>query len=87
MLENFQILQHLPLNASQLGILSLPGLVAQQDLLSIWHTNKEGSLQKDVFVWQPQEQRFKQDPSKLRYNAVSLFIRYFNEMIFAKLTN
>lgn len=81
------ILQQLPFNASLLEILSSPGHDSQQDLLGIWHTNKKGSLQKDVFVWQPQEQRFKQNPSKSRYNAVSLFIRYFSEMIFAELTN
>lgn len=74
MLQNFQLLQQLPLNISRLEMLQLPGQNSQQDLLVIWHTNKDGIQQRDVFDWQGHDQSFKYNPGKLRYNAVFIYL-------------
>lgn len=74
MLQNFQLLQQLPLNISRFEMLQLPGQNSQQDLLGIWHTSKDGVQQRDVFDWQSREQIFKHNPGKLLYNAVFIYL-------------
>ncbi|KAH8418592.1 hypothetical protein KR222_003032 [Zaprionus bogoriensis] len=70
-LDNFELVQFLPLNASHLELLKFADQDAGQDLLGIWHTNGEGVQQQDVYNWQPSQQSFKHNPGKLDYTMLS----------------
>ncbi|KAH8299952.1 hypothetical protein KR044_007877 [Drosophila immigrans] len=55
-LENFRLLQQIPLNASHLEVLG-------QDCLAIWHTNSRGDQQADGYDWQQSEGKFRHNPN------------------------
>ncbi|XP_060653669.1 LOW QUALITY PROTEIN: uncharacterized protein LOC132789585 [Drosophila nasuta] len=55
-LENFKLLQQIPLNATQVEVMS-------QNTLAIWHTNSKGVQQVDSFEWHETDGRFRHNPN------------------------
>ncbi|KAM8711091.1 hypothetical protein ACLKA7_000254 [Drosophila subpalustris] len=66
LLENFELLQQLPLNASAIEMLDT------EDALAIWHGNMSGRQQVDVFAWQQREERFRHNPVNVRHETMML---------------
>ncbi|EDW60476.2 uncharacterized protein clos [Drosophila virilis] len=61
-LESFELLQQLPLNATR-QLEMMPGQSSNTDVLAIWHGNNKEALKMEVYAWQDQERQFKHNAS------------------------